>query len=79
MESSVSEFIVLLLAVAVVIAALLLFNYYRKQRKINEMIDPKHDHCRRRSVRSRRGGGNFEVPKKNRKNDPGVTQNRYEP
>lgn len=57
MESSVSEFIVLLLAVAVVIAALLFFNYYRKQRKINEMIDPKHDHCRRRSARSRRGGG----------------------
>ena len=63
MESSVSEFIVLLLAVAVVIAALLLFNYYRKQRKFNEMIDPKHDHCRRRSVRSRRGW-EFRSPEK---------------
>lgn len=56
MESSVSEFIVLLLVVAAVIAGLLLFNYYRKQQKIKEMIDPKHDHYRRRSARSRRGG-----------------------
>ncbi len=57
MESSVSEFILLLLVVAAVIAGLLLFSYYRKQRKIKEMIDPKHDHFRRRSARSRRGGG----------------------
>lgn len=61
MESSVSEFIVLLLVVAAVIAGLLLFNYYRKQQKIKEMIDPKHDHYRRRSARSRRGG-EFQSP-----------------